>query len=51
MLKKKKDKGVVTDSSGKQTLGVHTSKEKALEQIAAVEASKARAAKTKKGKK
>lgn len=50
MLKKKKDKWVVTDSSGKQTLGVHKTKKEALDQIAAVEASKAAAAK-KKGKK
>lgn len=42
MIKKQGDKFVVYDSSGKEKLGTHPSRKKALEQIAAIEASKAR---------
>ena len=40
MIRKKGDKWVVTTKSGR-VLGTHGSKEKALKQLAAVEASKA----------
>jgi len=42
MIKKQGSKFVVTDSSGKKTLGTHPSKEKAQKQLAAIEISKAK---------
>lgn len=46
-IHKKGSKFVVTDSTGKKTLGTHKTREKALNQLKAVEASKARQAKKK----
>lgn len=45
MLKKEKSKWVVYDSKGKRKLGTHDTREKAVAQIAAIEASKAAKAK------
>lgn len=42
MIKKSGSKYVVTDKSGKKTLGKHSSKKKAQKQIAAIEISKAK---------
>ena len=42
MIKKQGSKFIVTDSSGKKTLGTHPSKEKAQKQLAAIEISKAK---------
>jgi hypothetical protein len=42
MIKKKDDKFVVTDSTGKKVLGEHDSKKEALRQLAAIEISKKR---------
>ena len=47
-IMKKGKKFVVTDSSGKKTLGTHDTRAKALNQLRAVEASKSRQAKKKK---
>lgn len=47
-IKKRGNKWVVTDSSGKKILGTHSSRAKAIDQLQAVEASKTR---RKKGKK
>jgi hypothetical protein len=41
-IKKRGKKYVVTDSSGKKTLGAHTTRAAALDQLRAIEASKAR---------
>ena len=40
-VKKRGDKFVVTDRSGKKILGRHTSREKALKQLRAIEVGKA----------
>ena len=48
MLKKEGSKWVVYDSKGKRKLGTHETREKAVAQIAAIEASKAAKAKEKK---
>lgn len=45
MLKKEGAKWVVYDSKGKRKLGTHETREKAVAQIAAIEASKAARAK------
>ena len=42
MIRKRGNRWVVTDSSGKKKLGSHASKEKALMQLRAIEASKKR---------
>lgn len=42
MLKKEGKKYVVYDSEGKEVLGEHTSRRKAIAQIAAIEISKAK---------
>jgi len=42
MIKKRGSKWVVTDKSGKKVLGTHTSREKALKQLRAIEISKMR---------
>lgn len=43
-IMKKGKKYIVTDSSGDETLGIHDSRQKAVRQIQAIEASKARKA-------
>ena len=48
MLKKEGSKWVVYDSKGKRKLGTHETREKAVAQISAIEASKAARAKEKK---
>lgn len=42
MIKKSGSNYKVTDSTGKKVLGTHSTKKKALDQIAAIEASKAK---------
>ena len=41
-IKKRGNKWVVTDKSGKKTLGTHSSKEAAVKQLRAIEANKHR---------
>lgn len=41
-IKKRGNKWVVTDKSGKKTLGTHTSREAAVKQLRAIEANKHR---------
>lgn len=42
MIRKRGEKWVVLDSSGKKVLGTHSSREKAVKQMQAIEASKRR---------